>query len=131
MDSDLATYAQAMTHALHPDFFRFDPVLSNEFARCRYQQSGKACRNPAMPGDNVAVAFPGRRFGHLHFYCGCGTYWGAGSKARPFPPCFPCYAGITIWIEFGTFWGIKSFRSIPRVYFAAIFPLLLLFAWQR
>ena len=55
MDSDLATYAQAMTHALHPGFFASDPVLNSNSPAVDISNLERLVATLLMPGDNVAV----------------------------------------------------------------------------
>ena len=129
MDSDLATYAQAMTHALHPGFFASDPVLNSNSPAVDISNLERLVATLLMPGDNVAVGLSGQALWPSSFFTAAGTYWGRWLfKSPALSALLSVLCGITIWIEFGTFWGINHSDPIPRVYFAAIFPLLLLFA---
>ncbi len=129
MDSDLATYAQAMTHALHPGFFASDPVLNSNSPAVDISNLERLVATLLMPGDNVAVGlFRAGAVAIFIFYCGWYILGRWLFKSPALSALLSVLCGITIWIEFGTFWGINHSDPIPRVYFAAIFPLLLLFA---
>lgn len=129
IDSDLETYAQAMAHSLNPEYYLNDPVLNSNSPAVDIRNLERLVATLLMPGDYAAIGL--LRAGALAifiFYCGWYMLgrWLFGRPALAALLSVLC--GITIWIEYGTFWGINHSDPIPRVYFAAIFPLILLFA---
>lgn len=129
LDSDLATYAQTIAHSLYPANFISDPVLAG--------------KSPAVDIDNLLsfIAMlvqsddpPGLallRSGAISifiFYCGWYALGRWLFKSPALSALLAVICGITIWIEFGTFWGINHSDPVPRSLFAAFFPLLLLLA---
>lgn len=129
MDSDLETYAQAMAQGIHPEYYLNDPVLNSNSPAVDIRNLERLVATLLMPGNNAAIGL--LRAGALAifvFYCGWYML-GRWLFSRPaLAALLSVLCGITIWIEYGTFWGINHSDPIPRVYFAAIFPLLLLVA---
>ena len=129
MDSDLATYAQALAHSLHPENFASDPVLraSSPGVDINNLQSFIARFMTADGNVSLAMLRSGA-IGIFIFYCGWYIL-GRWLFQRPALSALLAIAcGVTVWIEYGTFWGVNHSDPVPRVYYAAIFPLLLLVA---
>lgn len=131
MDGDLATYAQALAHAIHPENFAQDPVLraSSPGVDISNLQSWVARLLTRDGNVSLALLLSGA-VGIFIFYSG---WYILGRRLFTSPALAAILAvtcGITVWIEYGTFWGVNHSDPVPRVYFAAIFPLLLLVAFM-
>lgn len=135
LDSDLQTYAQGMTRASHPASFGSDPALHAATPANSIPNLERTLGVALAPDNDWATGL--LRAGTLAifiFYAGWYALgrWLYGSPALAALLALVC--GITVWVGWGTFWGISHSDPVPRVFFAALLPLLLwlaLFALQR
>lgn len=126
LDSDLQTYAQGMARVVFPENFAADPVLAHKSAGNSIQNLHRYLAELLLEKENFGLALlKAGGIALFCFYCfwyALGRYlFGAPSLAALLAVC----AGITIWVGWGTFWGVTHSDPLPRVFFAAIFPVLL------
>lgn len=79
------------------------------------------------PGNDYVVGlFRAGALAIFIFYAGWYLLgrWLFGSPGPAF--LLALLAGVTVWVEWGTFWGIAQSDPVPRVFFAALWPFLLL-----
>lgn len=126
LDSDLQTYAQGMAGAANPRLFAADPVLASHNPANSIPNIERMIAAWLTPGDNYAIGL--LRAGACAifvFYTGWYAFgrllYGSPALAALLSLC----SGITIWVGWGTFWGVTHSDPVPRVFYAAIFPYLL------
>lgn len=62
----------------------------------------------------------------VFFHYAAFYYLGRRLLGAPLPAAlFALLTGVTVWVNFGTYWGFGSGDITPRVFYAALFPLLL------
>lgn len=131
MDSDLMTYAQGMAGESHPEMFAADPVLKNMSAANSIHNIERALAGYLAPpnqwGYGLLIA---GSIAIFIFYCA----WYALGRWLYGSPCLAALlaiaSGITIWVGWGTFWGVTHSDPLPRVFFGALMPLLLFLGLQ-
>lgn len=126
LDSDLQTYAQGMAGAAHPELFSSDPVLHAASAANSIQNLERWLGSwLAPPGEWAIGLLRAGAAAIFTFYAGwymLGRWlFGAPSLAA----LLSVACGITVWVGWGTFWGITHSDPVPRVFFCAAMPLLL------
>lgn len=126
LDSDLQTYAQGMAGVLNPEQFANDPVLAQATEANSIRNLQRWLAEILVENGNMGLALlKAGAFAIFAFYCcwyALGRYlFRAPSMSALLALC----SGITIWVGWGTFWGVTHSDPVPRVFFAAIFPLLL------
>lgn len=129
MDSDLQNYAQIMEAAEYPAAFALDPVASY------------FPRDPGVPnlltdlaglfpgGDNAAVDM--LRVGSLGVFLHFLAYYILGRCLFRSPflaVLLSILMGIAVHWAFGTFWGSMRSDPVPRIFYADLWPFLLLLA---
>ncbi|MDR3357503.1 MAG: hypothetical protein LBN96_01325 [Desulfovibrio sp.] len=126
MDSDLGCYAQNMAGERHREMFRADPLLHDKTPANSLQNLETAMAGLFTPGDNYALGL--FRAGALCLFVHYMSYYILGRFlfGAPSIACLLSFLmGIAVWFNFGTFWGAGFSDPTPRVFFAAIWPLLL------
>ena len=126
LDSDLQTYAQAMARAAFPDSFSADPVLAHQSAANSIQNLQRFLASLLVEKENFGLAL--LKAGCIAIFCFYCFWYALGRflfKAPVLAALLALCSGITIWVGWGTFWGLTHSDPVPRVFFAAIFPLLL------
>lgn len=127
LDSDLCTYAQGMAAVEHPANFRDDPVLHHVSPANAIWNVQRFLATLLTPDHDYAIGL--LRAGALAifiFYVNAYVLgrWLFGS---PFLALIlALLLGITVWVGWGTFWGITHSDPTPRSFFAALWPLLML-----
>lgn len=129
LDSDLQTYAQGMAGERFPDLFANDPVLhkvstANDIVNLE-RMLGTFLTNDNNFGIGLLKA------GCIAIFVFYTSWYFLGRylfKSPALAATLALASGVTVWVGFGTFWGITHSDPVPRVFYAAIFPLLLLFA---
>lgn len=133
MDSDLQTYAQDMAGRFQPELFKNDPVLSSPYAGVSIPNLQSLLADFLMPDINQPGSYA---IGLLR--AGACVVWlyyvlwyvfgrwllGRNSLAA----ILALAMGVTVWVGWGTFWGVAHSDPVPRTLFAAVFPLLLILA---
>lgn len=126
LDSDLMTYAQGMAGESHPELFASDPVLKNTSAANsirnleRYLATWLAPPNQWATGLLLTGSLTIFIFYAAWYFLGRWLY---GSPALAALLAVAC--GITVWVGWGTFWGISHSDPVPRVLFGAFMPILI------
>lgn len=126
LDSDLMTYAQGMAGEARPEFFAGDPVLSARSPSNSIPNLERVLGGWLTPGNNWAEGLlKAGAVAIFIFYCSWYFLgrWLYGSPALAALLSLVC--GITVWVGWGTFWGITHSDPIPRVFFGALLPILL------
>ena len=130
IDSDLQTYAQGMAGAASPQLFVTDPVLHASSPANSIPNLERWLAERLTPGNAWPTGL--LRAGCLAIFCFyCGWYclgrWLFGAPVLAALLALAC--GITIWVGWGTFWGVAHSDPVPRVFFAAILPFILWLAF--
>lgn len=127
LDSDLQTYAQGMAgEALRPEFAD-DPVLAAATPANSIPNLERILASwLASPGQWATGLLKAGTIAIFLFYAGWYALgrWLYGAPALAAMLALAC--GITVWVGWGTFWGVNHSDPVPRVFFAAIMPFLLL-----
>lgn len=129
LDSDLETYAQGMAGELRPDLFAADPVLRQISPANSIPNIQRLLGAWLMPANTPGVGL--LRAGAIAIFIFYAGWYALGRRLFQSPSVAAILAlvcGITIWIGWGTFWGVTHSDPVPRVFFAAIFPFLLILA---
>ncbi|MDE5833395.1 MAG: translation initiation factor 2, partial [Desulfovibrio sp.] len=139
LDSDLQTYAQGMTAERYPELFAADPALNARTEANSIPNLERYLADKLAPDDNFAAGLlRAGAFAIFFFYAG---WYAFGRRLLKYPSLAAALAlccGVTFWVGWGTFWGVLHSDPVPRTFFAAIFPFLLVFllaalrvAWLR
>lgn len=127
MDSDLSTYAFSMAGLAHPGAFANDPVLRTLTPANSFWNLFQFIAAPLTPGDAFAVGL--FRAGALTIFLGlCSAYllgrWLFSSPGLA--ALLSLLFSLTVWVGWGTFWGLTHSDPLPRTLYAALWPSLLL-----
>lgn len=126
LDSDLQTYAQGMARAVFPENFAADPMLAHKSAGNSIQNLQRFLAGLLLEQENFGLAL--LKAGSIAIFCFYCFWYALGRRLFGAPSLAALLAvcsGITIWVGWGTFWGVTHSDPVPRVFFAAVFPLLL------
>lgn len=131
LDSDLQTYAQGMAGEAHPELFSRDPVLedrnpANSIPNLQRMLAGIFLYNDDFAGALLAAG----AIAIFVFYAGWYAYGRLVFRFPVLAAMLSLLMGITVWTGWGTFWGVNHSDPVPRVFFGALFPFLLLLAMQ-
>lgn len=135
LDSDLQTYAQGMARVMHAASFAADPALHAATPANSIPNLERLLGESLAPPDDWAVGL--LRAGAVAIFVFYAGWYALGRWLYRSPALAALLAlvcGITVWVGWGTFWGISHSDPVPRVFFAAILPFLLwlgLFAIKR
>lgn len=129
LDSDLQTYAQGMAGEKFPGLFAADPVLKDISAANSIPNLQRIAGNFFLDGNNFGLALlKAGACAIFIFYVGWYILGRYLFKRPVLAALLSLCMGITIWIGWGTFWGITHSDPIPRVFFAAFMPFMLILA---
>ena len=126
IDSDLQTYAQSLARDRFPESFANDPAMhikDNASLIPNIETTLGGILAPDAPAIGLlraggVIVF---LFYALWFLFG---RWLLGS--RTLATTLALLSGITVWIGWGTFWGILHSDPLPRSLYAALWPLLIM-----
>lgn len=126
LDSDLMTYAQGMAGSANPELFMTDPVLQRASPSNSIPNLERCIAQYLAPEHNWAVGlFRAGALAIFVFYCSWYTL-GRWIFHKPvLAALLSICCGITVWVGWGTFWGITHSDPVPRVFYGALLPLLL------
>lgn len=127
MDSDLSTYAFSMAGLAHPEYFVNDPILHTLTPANSFWNLLQFFAEALTPGDAYAVGL--FRAGALSIFLGLCSAYALGRWLFTCPGLAAITAlffSITVWVGWGTFWGLTHSDPVPRTLYAALWPLLLL-----
>lgn len=127
LDSDLQTYAQGMAGQAMPWLFASDAAINSASPANSIPTLERWLASLLAPENAWATGL--LRAGCIAifvFYCGWYLLgrWLYRSPALATLLALTC--GITIWVGWGTFWGVAHSDPVPRVFFAALLPFILL-----
>lgn len=129
LDSDLQTYAQGMAGAAFPEQFAADPVLEEASEANSIHNLQRWLASILIEGNNFGLAL--LKAGAIAIFFFYANWYMLGKflfRSPALAALLAICSGITIWTGWGTFWGVTHSDPVPRVFFAAIFPLLLILA---
>ena len=126
ISSDLCCYVQNLAGELHRDLFIQDPLLAVPTTANSIISLESTLARILQPGsDLVQAMLRAGAVGVFFHYAACyylgRRLWGSPAIAA----LFAVLTGVTTWISFGTYWGFGSGDITPRVFYAALFPVLL------
>lgn len=127
IDSDLGTYASALIAKTLPNLFVNDPFLHTDAPANSIASLFKFLANLLTPDYNFAYGF--LRAGAIIIFTGYLSAYLLGRYLYQSPGLATLFAlvmGMTVWVGWGTFWGLTQSNPLPRTAFAAIWPLLIL-----
>ncbi len=127
IDSDLDTYAQGMIGAMHPGLFAADPVLHAITPANSIWNVQRWLAECITTPDAPAVAL--LRAGALGIFVWFTSFYVLGRWlfGRPaLAALTSLLMGITVYMEWGTFWGVLQADPVPRVLYGALWPFLLM-----
>lgn len=126
VDSDLQTYIQGMAGEKLPELFASDPVLWSASPANSIPNLQRCLAGFFLTGDNFAEAFLLSCSLCVFFYLVFWYAFGRWFFRRPvLAALLSLTNSMTIWVGWGTFWGMTHSDPLPRVFFGALFPLLL------
>lgn len=127
LDSDLACYAFAMAGEHQPENFHADPLLSEATPANSLWNLQQFTAEILTPGDQYAVGLL-RAGALIIFVYLTGMYLlGRCLYGRPGPALIlALLMSVTIWVGWGTFWGVTHSDPVPRTFFAALWPFMLM-----
>lgn len=129
LDSDLQTYAQGMAGAAHPELFAADPVLNSFTEANSIPNLQRMLAVRLAPPDSPQIGL--LRTGPVVIFLFYAGWYAFGRWLFSYPAWAATLAllsGVTVWVGWGTFWGITHSDPVPRVFFAACLPWLLMLA---
>lgn len=129
LDSDLTTYIQGIVATNYHQDFLADPLLSKLTYTAYIANALCAFASLLCPQDMArGILLAGGYVVFLHF---ASFYllgrWIFGRPALALLLSLLC-SGVTVWIEWGTFWGVLQSDPVPRSLFAALWPFALIAA---
>lgn len=129
LDSDLQTYAQGMAGAEMPGFFGADPVLDSQNEANSIPNLQRLLATLFLKDGNFGAALlSAGAVAIFVFYSGWYLLGRILFHSPVLAAMLALFTGITVWVGWGTFWGVTHSDPVPRVFFGAIFPFLLLLA---
>lgn len=129
LDSDLQTYAQGMAGEHFPELFAADPVLHDRNAANSIPNLQRMLAGVLLVNNDFASALlASGAIAIFIFYTGWYVFGRVVFRYPVYAILLALLTGVTVWVGWGTFWGITHSDPVPRVFFAAIFPFLLLLA---
>ncbi len=127
LDSDLGTYAQGMAARAHPECFVNDVVLRNVTHHNSIWNVQTTLATWLAPEGGFATGLLRSGavgiFFYLVFWYGLGRVLYARPSLALLLVAFQC---ITCWVGWGTFWGVFMDDPVPRVWYAGLWPLIVL-----
>lgn len=139
IDADLQTYAQGMAGESGREFFQADPVLGvpspvNSLPNLQRFLAAFLAPEFGLPDHNQKNWAAGLlRAGALAIFCFYAFWYALGRyifKSPALAAILSLCSGVTVWVGWGTFWGVTHSDPVPRVFFAAIMPLLLILLFK-
>ena len=121
MDSDLSTYAFSMAGLAHPEYFVNDPILRTLTPANSFWNLFQFLADVLTPDNAYAVGL--FRAGALTIFLGLCSAYALGRWLFSSPGLAAVLAmlfSVTIWVGWGTFWGLTHSDPIPRTLYAAL-----------
>ena len=126
ISSDLCCYVQNLAGDLQRHMFAQDPLLAVPTTANSIISLESTLATLLQPDNDIVQALlRAGAVGVFFHYASC-YYLGRRLWHSPaIAALFALLTGVTVWISFGTYWGFGSGDITPRVFYAALFPLLL------
>ena len=126
ISTDLCCYVQNLAGELHRELFSQDPLLATPTTANSIISLESTLATLLQPGNDIVQAMlRAGAVGVFFHYIAC-YYLGRRLWDSPLiAATFAMLTGVTVWISFGTYWGFGSGDITPRVFYAALFPVLL------
>ena len=126
ISSDLCCYVQNLAGEMHRELFIHDPLLAVPTTANSIISLESTLARLLQPGSDIVQAMlRAGAVGVFFHYAACyylgRRLWGSPAIAI----LFALLTGVTTWVSFGTYWGFGSGDITPRVFYAALFPVLL------
>lgn len=124
LDSDLGMYAYITAGEQHPESFSADPTAA--LHSHSFWNAARYLGALLTPGNEYAVGL--LRAGALAVFVFYAGFYLLGRWLFGGPilaAVLSLVMGVTVWVGWGTFWGVTHSDPVPRVFFAALFPFLL------
>lgn len=126
IDSDLMTYAQGMAGADRPEMFTLDPALHSKSAANSIPNIERLLADWLAPPGQWAVGLLAAGAVSIFVFYAAWYALGRWLYGRPAQAALlAILSGVTVWVGWGTFWGVSHSDPIPRVFFSALMPILL------
>lgn len=126
ISSDLCCYAQNIAGDMHRELFAHDPLLAVPTTANSIINFESTLATLLQPHDDLAQGL--LRAGAVGVFLHYAACYFLGRRLLGRPPLAALLAlltGVTVWVSFGTYWGFSSGDITPRVFYAALFPVLL------
>lgn len=126
ISSDLCCYVQNIAGQLQRELFSLDPLLAVPTTANSIINLESTLASFLQPGNDIVQGLlRAGAVGVFFHYIAC-YYLGRRLFGSPLlAALFALLTGVTVWVSFGTYWGFGSGDITPRVFYAALFPLLL------
>ena len=127
LDSDLSCYAFAMAGEHLPENFHGDPLLHEVTPANSLWNLQQFAAELLTPGDRYAVGLLLAGAFIIFAYL-VGMYllgrWLYGSPGPAL--ILALLMSVTVWVGWGTFWGVTHSDPVPRTFFAGLWPFMLM-----
>lgn len=126
ISSDLCCYAQNIAGDMHRALFARDPLLAIPTTANSIINFESTLATFLQPHDDIVRGLlrAGAAGVFLH-YAACYFLGRRLLGSPPLAALFALLTGVTVWVSFGTYWGFSSGDITPRIFYAALFPVLL------
>lgn len=126
ISSDLCCYVQNLAGDMHRELFAQDPLLAMPTTANSIINIESTLAIFLQPGNDIVQAILRAGAVGVFFHYAACYYLGRRLWGSPYiAALFALLTGVTVWISFGTYWGFGSGDITPRVFYAALFPVLL------
>ncbi|WP_291439136.1 translation initiation factor 2 [Desulfovibrio sp.] len=127
LDSDLSCYAFAMAGEHLPDNFHGDPLLHEVTPANSLWNLQQFAAELLTPGDQYAVGLLWAGALIIFVYLVSMYLLGRWLYGSPGPALMlALLMSVTVWVGWGTFWGVTHSDPVPRTFFAALWPFMLM-----
>ncbi|MEG6592911.1 translation initiation factor 2 [Desulfovibrio sp. 1188_IL3213] len=127
LDSDLSVYAYSMVRADNPQDFQADEILREATPANSLWNLQQFVAELLTPDDQYAVGLLWAGAFIIFVYL-VGMYllgrWLYGSPGPAL--ILALLMSVTVWVGWGTFWGVTHSDPVPRTFFAALWPFMLM-----
>ena len=126
ISSDLCCYVQNIAGEMHRELFSQDPLLAAPTTANSIISLESTLARLLQPGGDIVQGLLRAGAAGVFFHYAACYYLGRRLWGSPLlAALFALLTGVTVWVSFGTYWGFGSGDITPRVFYAALFPLLL------
>ena len=135
INSDISTYISSMVAQVYPEYFKNDFILKNILNVNSFFSLQQFLAEKLTVDNMFALAL--LKSGALIIFIFYAGYYFLGRFLFYYPTlacALSVLIGITIYMPFGTFWGITNLEPSPKVFFAALWPFLLILSilsWDK